>query len=309
MSATGNYHKPVLCDEVIDFFLDAPNAVFIDATLGDGGHTEQILKRISDSEVIGIDRDREAIKSASRRLIDFDNRTTFFRGRFGNIEEIVDNHGNPVVGGVLFDLGLRTGQIDDPKRGFSYIKEGPLDMRMDPDIEISAYDLVNGLPRGELTRTIATYGEQPAAGRIARSIDIARRKKPIETTLELAEIVRKSLYGATAADLSRVFQAFRIVVNDELEELSSGLEEALKVLIRGGILIAISYHSLEDRIVKKFIANEEKGCICPPDLPVCRCGHKPNLKRINKKPIRPSEGETVDNPKARSAKLRAARKI
>lgn len=309
MSAKNDYHQPVLSNEVIDFFLDAPTAVFIDATLGDGGHTEQILRRIPDSEVIGIDRDPQALKSASKRLVEYNDRTAFIRGCFGNIEQIIEKCGNPGVGGVLFDLGLRSGQIDLADRGFSYIADGPLDMRMDPEIKTSAYDIVNNASRGELAKLIASYGEQPGAGRIARAIDIARRKVPIETTIELAEIVRKALYGATAADLSRVFQAFRIAVNDELEELSRGLEGALELIIPGGILVAISYHSLEDRIVKRFIADQEKGCICPPDLPVCRCGHKPRLKRLNRKPIRPSEGETVDNPRARSAKLRAAKKL
>jgi 16S rRNA (cytosine1402-N4)-methyltransferase len=309
MSATNEFHKPVLIEEVIGLFFDAPIEFFIDATLGDGGHSHQILTRIPDSEIIGIDRDPKGLKNASERLVEFNDRMIYIRGKFGDIAKIVSDCGSPGIGGVLFDLGLRSEQIDDPVRGFSYIRDGALDMRMDPDLEKSAYDIVNEASRGELARIIAVYGEQPGAGRIARAIEIERRKKPIETTVELAEIVRKSLSGATAADLSRVFQAIRIVVNDELEEISRGLESALDVLIPGGILAVISYHSLEDRIVKRFFVSQEKACICPPDLPVCRCGNKPRIERITKKPITPSDGETVDNPRARSAKLRAARKL
>ncbi len=309
MPGKNSFHQPVLLDEAINLLSEAPLLVFVDATLGDGGHAEQILNRIPDSEVIGIDRDPSALRSSSERLVEYNDRIIYFRGSFGDIEKIVADSGNPGIGGVLFDLGVRSAQIDTAGRGFSYSKDGPLDMRMDPDAPETAYSFINNAERGELARTIATYGEQPGAGRIARAIDIERRKKPIESTIELAEIVRKAIYNATAADLSRVFQAIRIVVNGELEQLEKGLQGALEVLVPGGIVVAMSYHSLEDRIVKKFIVANEKGCICPPDLPVCRCGHRPRVERITKKPLTPSSGESVENPRSRSAKLRAFRKL
>jgi len=309
MPGRNEFHRPVLLDEALNLLSDAPLFFFVDATLGDGGHSEQILSRFPDSEVIGIDRDPSALKSASERLVEYNERIIYIRGSFGEIEKIVADCGNPGIGGVLFDLGVRSAQIDNAQRGFSYSKDGPLDMRMDPDTPDTAYSFINTASRGVLAKAIATYGEQPGAGRIARAIDIERRKKPIESTIELAEIVRKSIYNATAADLSRVFQAIRIVVNGELEQLEKGLQGALEVLVPGGIAVLMSYHSLEDRIVKKFIVANEKGCICPPDLPVCRCGHRPRVERITKKPLTPSAGEAVDNPRARSAKLRAFKKL
>lgn len=295
--------------EVIEFFLDAPIELFVDATLGDGGHAEAILHGIPDSEIVGIDRDPQALETVANRLVEFGDRMKIVRGRFGELAEIASRSELPPVGGVLFDLGVRSEQIDDPKRGFSYIRDGKPDMRMDPDTGISAFELVNEASRGELARIIAKYGEQPGAGRIARAIEIERRKKPIESTIQLAEIVRKAIHEATAADLSRVFQALRIEVNNELEELENGLQAALQILAPRGLLVVISYHSLEDRIVKQFIAEEVKGCICPPDLPVCRCGHRPRLEKVTKKPLIPSENEAKANPRARSAKMRVARKI
>ncbi len=309
MSPRSEAHCPVMRREVLEYFLDTPVQTFIDSTLGDGGHAEAILSKLPESFVFGIDRDPEAVEFANKRLIEYKDRVQIIRGRFGKLEEIAREENFPPVGGILFDLGLRSEQINNPGRGFSFSRDGKLDMRIDNSENRSALEIVNETPRGELTRIIATYGEQPGAGRIARAIDIKRREKPIESTLELAEIVRSAIYGATAADLARVFQAIRIVVNDELGELQRGLVGALSVVMPGGIIVVISYHSLEDRIVKNFFKSEEKGCICPPDLPVCRCGHRPRLKRLTRKPVIPTEKECAENPKARSAKLRAARKL
>ncbi|RKZ29505.1 16S rRNA (cytosine(1402)-N(4))-methyltransferase [bacterium] len=306
MSSPSETHRPVMSREVLGFLLDAPGEIFIDATLGDGGHARALLSERPDIVLYGIDRDIEAIEFAKERLCGFGHRIQFIHGRFG---EIAKKRDIPPAAGVLFDLGLSSRQVDNPERGFSFSRDARLDMRMDTSQKTTAYDIVNETSRGELTKIIATYGEQPGAGRIARAIDVYREKEPIETTLELAGIVRKAIHPATAADLARVFQSIRIVVNDELGELKRGLAGMLEVLMPGGIMVVISYHSLEDRIVKQFFVTEEKGCICDPDMPVCRCGHKPRLERLTKKPIVPSESEIKENPRARSAKLRAASKL
>lgn len=289
--------------------LGAPGDVFIDATLGDGGHAEALLQNRPEIVLYGIDRDPEAIAFSKNRLSEFGERVKFIQGRFGELREIAKREGISDVMGVLFDLGVSSRQIDTADRGFSFSRGGKLDMRMDPNLSTTAFDIVNSAPREELTRIMATYGEQPRAGRIARAIVVNRKERPIETTTELAEIVRSVIRGATNVDLARVFQAFRIVVNDELGELERGLEAATSILMPDGILVTISYHSLEDRMVKRFIAAEEKGCICPPDLPVCRCGRRPRLERLTKKPLTPGAEEISDNPRARSAKLRAAKRL
>ncbi len=302
-------HRPVMCREAVAFLLGAPGDVFIDATLGDGGHAEALLQNRPEIVLYGIDRDPEAIAFSKNRLSEFGERVKFIQGRFGELREIAKREGISDVMGVLFDLGVSSRQIDTADRGFSFSRGGKLDMRMDPNLSTTAFDIVNSAPREELTRIMATYGEQPRAGRIARAIVVNRKERPIETTTELAEIVRSVIRGATNVDLARVFQAFRIVVNDELGELERGLEAATSILMPDGILVTISYHSLEDRMVKRFIAAEEKGCICPPDLPVCRCGRRPRLERLTKKPLTPGAEEISDNPRARSAKLRAAKRL
>ncbi len=309
MYSPKSYHRPVLCREVVGLFRDVPVERIIDATLGDGGHSEAILEEYPDVVLFGIDRDSDALEIAGERLSRFGDRFLSMCGRFGEMERIVDEEGFGDSGGVLFDLGMSSRQIDDPQRGFSFGREGGIDMRMGGDVEVSAHEFINTADVDSLAATIRDFGEQRGAYRIAKAIVRHRGEGRIDTTTELARIVENAVPGCTNADLARVFQAIRIFVNDELEELKRGLEAALTILVPGGIMVVISYHSLEDRIVKRFMASEERGCICPPDLPVCRCGHFPRLKRPFKKPMTPSEDEIRANPRARSAKMRAAVKL
>ena len=301
-----NYHRPVMCREVIGLFRDLPVERMIDATLGDGGHSEALLDDNPNLVLLGIDRDPEALRLADERLSRFGDRFSSIRGRFGEMAELAAEGG---VGGVLFDLGVSSRQIDSPERGFSFGKEGRLDMRMSGANGVSAHDFVNSSSIDEIAAVIRNFGEQRGAYRIAKAIVRHRSEGAIETTTELAKIVEKAVPGCSNADLARVFQAIRIFINDELEELRRGLEAALELLVSGGVMVVISYHSLEDRIVKRFMAREEKGCICPPELPVCRCGHTPQLSRPFKKPLRASPEEIEENPRARSAKLRAAKRL
>jgi len=308
MSQVNEKHRPAMGRQIIEVFKSAPAGIIIDATLGDGGHAELLLNRL-DFVLYGIDCDPRAIETSKKRLSGYGDRVIIIHGRFGDLRAIIRDEAIPSPSGILFDLGLRSAHIDQPERGFSFSKEARLDMRMDPSQKLSAYTIVNRYEEKDIRNIISSFGEQKEATRIAGAIVKQRAKKPIETTQELANIVRAVVPICRNSDLARVFQAFRIAVNDEICQLKNGLEAALDNLLPDGMLVVISYHSLEDREVKRFMVREEKGCICPPDIPICRCGHSPRLRRLNKRPFTPDQAEIENNPRARSAKMRVAVKL
>ncbi len=297
-----------MCGEVVDFLGRVSGETIIDATLGDGGHAEALLEARQDIVLLGIDRDARAIERSRERLARFGERFVAVEGEFAGIGEIFSNLSLRPPCGILFDLGVSSRQIDDPDCGFSFGGEARLDMRMG-NAGRSAADFLNGADREAISQVLRDFGEVQSAWRIAGAIVERRTAGPLETAADLVAAVAKVENNYSNADLARVFQAIRIFVNDELEQLRYGIRAALELLIPDGVIVVISYHSLEDRIVKQFFAEEERGCICPPELPVCRCGHKPSLKRLVKKPLRPTEEEIGVNPRARSAKLRAAMKL
>lgn len=296
------YHIPVMVKEVLDCLRVASGGIYVDCTLGGGGHSNAILE--NGGSVIGIDRDADAIRFAGGRLSRFGDRFRAHRARFSQMLDIVGQDAG-AVDGVLMDLGVSSRMIDDPSRGFSYRADGPLRMTMD-ESGTSAFDIINTYDEHELARMFRTFGEERNALRIARAIVRAKKSGPIRTTVELADIIEKAAGGpAPQKTKSRIFQALRIYINDELGELERGLADSLKVLKPGGRLCVISYHSLEDRMVKRFMRDNAAPCVCPPGLP-CVCGLKPLLKVITRKPVTPSDAETAENPRARSALLRAA---
>ncbi|MDL2234540.1 16S rRNA (cytosine(1402)-N(4))-methyltransferase RsmH [Christensenellaceae bacterium OttesenSCG-928-L17] len=308
------YHAPIMVEEVLALLQVERGGVYVDGTLGGGGHAEAILRNLSeDAKLIGIDRDGEAIQEASERLKGYGSRFQAIRGNFFEIKRLLAGIGISRVDGILLDLGVSSHQLDAAERGFSYHQEAPLDMRMDKDAAVSAHDIVHGYTREELTRIIRDYGEERYAGRIAGAIVRAREAGEIQTTTALAEIIRK----ATPPDkrwegqhpARRTFQAIRIEVNGELAGLEQALRDAHSLLNPGGRLAVITFHSLEDRIVKQLFREFENPCICPPKSPVCVCGRKPSGKIRTKKPLTATEQEQMENPRARSAKLRAIEKI
>ena len=301
--------RPAMLAEVLDLARKAPTGGYIDATLGGGGHAEAILKDREDLVLYGIDCDPEALEFAEDRLRSYSDRIELFEGRFGNLEEITAAEGIPPASLILFDFGLSSRQIDEPSRGFTYQSEAPLDMRMNPGSSRKASDFLNSASAEEIGKVIGKYGEQPGAYRIGRRIASVRKEHPLRTTSDLVDCVRDVFPEAESSILARVFQAIRIEINDELSQIRSAIPAAIDLARPGGIIVAISYHSLEDRIVNRAFRKEEKGCICPPDLPVCRCGHRPRVERVYKKPQIPGESEIGENPRARSAKLRAAKKL
>lgn len=305
-------HDPVLADQVVDFFAPAlaGGGYFVDATLGRGGHARGILDAAPRASVIGVDRDSEAVAATRAELGAYGDRVRFVHDNFAQLEAVLERLGISEVRGVLFDLGVASPQLDSPDRGFSFRHEGPLDMRMDPTGLLTADDIVNRYDERELGRIIRRYGEERFATRIARAIVKGR---PIRSTDVLAEVVRSAIPAATRRTgghpARRTFQAIRIEVNDELAALEAALPAAVDALSPGGRLVAIAYHSLEDRIVKRFLANEERGCVCPPDFPVCRCGAQARVRVLTKRPVRPTESEVQENPRASAAKLRAAERV
>ena len=309
-----SFHTPVLAEEVLESLRCDRKGIYVDCTLGGGGHSEEILK-VTDpaSVVIGIDQDEEAIRVASERLKEFGAGFRVLKGNFRDIEGILERENIREIDGILFDLGVSGYQIDEQSRGFSFRKAGPLDMRMDIRKKTTAFDLINNLPQKELENVIRSFGEEKWAGRIARVIVKVRSEKNILTTTELAEIISniipKSNWPGKIHPATKTFQALRIKVNEELEILTPALTSAISKLSSGGRICVISYHSLEDRIVKEVFNKKAKGCICPPRFPECRCNVRPVLKIINKKPVRASESEIAQNPRARSAKLRAGERI
>ncbi len=301
-------HRPVMAAQVVAFLVTGPGD-YVDATVGLGGHAERILEAAGpESRLLGLDLDPRALEVAARRLSRFGPRVRLVRANFADVAEVAHRAGFVPARGVLFDLGVGSHQLEDPAAGFSFQLSGPLDMRYDPDAPITAADLVNRLPEAELAELIRRYGEEPRARRIARAIVQAR---PIKTTDELARVVARAVGTARGRThpATRTFMALRIAVNRELENLARGLEGAVRVLGRGGRVVVISFHSLEDRLVKEFFRRESRDCICPPGIPVCVCGHRAVLRALTRRPVTPDEAEIKLNPRARSAKLRAAEKI
>ncbi len=309
-------HLPVLVDEVIEMLAPAPGSLHIDATLGGGGHTERILEAASPGgRLLGLDADPAAIARVEARLRGrFGDRLVLRQANFRELAEVAPAAGFGAVDGCLFDLGLSSFQLADRERGFGFRAGGPLDMRFDPSRGVPAAELLASLDAAELTALFRRYGEEPKAPRIARAIVDARRVAPIATAEELAALVervvppnprsRRRTHPAT-----RIFQALRIAVNEELDALVAGLAAALDLLRPGGRLVVLSYHSLEDRIVKRFFQAERRGCVCPPQLPVCVCGRNPRLRLVTNPSLTPTATEIAANPRARSARLRAAERI
>lgn len=303
-------HVSVLLYEAVDGLNIRPDGIYIDGTAGGGGHSAEILSRLTSGRLYSIDQDPDAIATVTERFKD-DDRSTILQGNFGDMKALLNDVGVYAADGVLLDIGVSSHQLDDGSRGFSYHEDAPLDMRMSQSGETAA-DLVNTLDVGELSRIISLYGEEKYAFSIAKGIVRAREIKPIETTLELAEIVKENVPQKVRRDghpARKTFQALRIAVNHELDVLESGLQGAFELLSQGGRLSVITFHSLEDRIVKQFMRDKAQGCTCPKDFPVCVCGNKPKVKIITRKPILPSDEELERNPRARSAKLRVCEKL
>ena len=306
-------HRPVLLEECVEALNIRPDGVYLDGTLGRGGHSEQIVKRLASGRLICVDRDQAALDAARERLAPWVDRVTLIHSNFDRVDEILDELSLPGVDGMLFDLGVSSPQLDDGTRGFSYMADAPLEMRMDRDEGLTAASVVNTWPQEELKRILSQYGEERYAPQIAGAIVRSRADKPIATTLELVGVVKSAMPGKALREkqhpAKRTFQAIRIAVNDELACVERMLQRAVPRLNRGGRLAVITFHSLEDRIVKTGLAGFARGCTCPPDFPICVCGKTPQVRLVNKKPILPGEQEIEENPRARSAKLRVAEKL
>lgn len=297
----------------IDALNIRPDGIYVDGTLGRAGHSREIAKRLTTGRLICIDRDQAALDAAPQRLEGLMDRVTLVHGNFGDLTDILDELGVDKVDGMLFDLGVSSPQLDDAARGFSYMQDAPLDMRMDQSSALTAREVVNQWPEAELKRILWSYGEERYAPAIARTIVQRRADRPIETTLELVDVIKGAMPAAALREkqhpAKRSFQAIRIAVNDELGAVERMVGEAVPRLNAGGRLAIISFHSLEDRIVKVGMAEFAKGCTCPPDFPVCVCGKKPQIRLTPRKPIVADEEELKINPRARSAKLRVAEKL
>lgn len=309
-------HAPVLLAEVIEFLRPAPGMRFLDGTLGLGGHTEGLMEASGGrAEVLGLDRDEQALNLARERLDRFGDQVRYALTRFSRFEGALAELGWDALDGALVDVGVSSLQLDDPGRGFSFLKDGPLDMRMGrADGRAPAGSIVNSASYERLAKIIGRFGEEPQGGRIARAIIEARTKKPIETTLELAAIVERAYPPKLRAKArnhpaTRTFQALRMEVNGELDELQEYLTRILPFLKPGARLAVISFHSLEDRIVKRVFQREATGCLCPKEVPVCVCGHVPQLRILTRKPVTAQDAERDANPRARSAKLRVAERL
>ena len=303
-------HTPVMVGEVLTALRVRPDGRYIDCTVGGGGHAEALVSAVEPRpRLLGIDLDAEALALAGRRLAAHRKRVTLIRGSFTDLERLAGEHGFAPTDGVLFDLGLSSLQLQKAERGFSFSRAGPLDMRFDATQELTAHRMVNEYAERQLAEIIFRFGEERKSRRLARAIVRAR---PLESTIELANTIvraagrphRSSIHPAT-----RTFQAIRIAVNGELDNLRSGLEQAVRVMDTGGRLAVISYHSLEDRLVKGFLQREGSSCICPPGTPECTCGHRPSVRMITRRVIRPSQDEVRANPSSRSARLRVAERL
>ncbi len=307
------FHISVLLQECLDGLNIRPDGIYVDGTLGGAGHSSQIAKRLTTGRLIGIDRDPVALKAAGERLSDYSDRVTLVHSNFCRMAEVVRELGLPGVDGILLDLGVSSPQLDEVSRGFSYMADAPLDMRMNGKDALTAREVVNTWPQEELRRILWNYGEERYAPQIAAAICRRREEKPIETTLELVDVIRSAMPAAALREkqhpAKRTFQAIRIAVNDELGSVEKAMEAAIPLLNPGGRLAVITFHSLEDRIVKLAMAEAAKGCTCPPQFPVCVCGKKPIVKLISRKPIVATPEELEANPRSRSAKLRVCEKL
>ena len=302
-------HIPVLFHEIMDIMAPQPGEVFVDCTLGGGGHSRGFLERMGDDgRLIGIDQDTNALQAAGANLAEFGDRVTYVHSNYNNLDEILNTYAPDGVDGILFDIGVSSHQLDEKDRGFSYMQDAPLDMRMNQSQNFSAWDVVNTYSEEELHRIIKEYGEERWARRIAQFIVKERENGPIETTGELVDIIKKAVPKGARKDgphpAKRTFQAIRIEVNGELDVLQQAIDDVSERLNEGGRLCIITFHSLEDRIVKEAFRKQENPCICPPQFPVCVCGKKPLGRVVTRKPIAPSKEELEVNPRSRSAKLR-----
>ena len=307
------HHISVLLNECLDGLDIRPDGIYVDGTLGGAGHSSQIASRLTTGRLIGIDRDPIALKAAGERLAQFGDRVTLVHSNFCRISQVLDELNIDAVDGVLLDLGVSSPQLDDGQRGFSYMVDAPLDMRMNNGDVLTAETVVNTWSYEQLRRILFDYGEERYAPQIAAAICRKREEKPIHTTLELVDVIRSAMPAAALREkqhpAKRSFQAVRIAVNDELGAVREVMDAAIPRLKPGGRLAIITFHSLEDRIVKNAMAEAAKGCTCPPSFPVCICGNKPKVKLVNRKPITASEEELTANPRSRSAKLRVCEKL
>ena len=306
-------HRPVLLWECIEGLNIKPDGIYVDGTLGRGGHSEEIAKRLTTGKLISIDQDQQAIDEAGARLAPYGDKVILVKDNFRNTAAILERLGYDGVDGMLFDLGVSSPQLDDAERGFSYMNDAPLDMRMDRSAAVTAYDVVNYWSEFDLKRILRDYGEERCAGRIASKIVRVREDKPIETTLELVDVIRSAMPAAALREkqhpAKRSFQAIRIAVNDELGAVEDMIRTVPYKLNPGGRLCVISFHSLEDRLIKNGISVLEKGCTCPREAPICTCGFKQVLRNVYRKPVVSGEEELEENPRARSAKLRVAERV
>ncbi len=314
-------HIPVLLKEAIHFLNPQPNQNFIDCTIGGAGHAVEILKRTGpEGKLLGLEVDPDTLHTAKARLASLKQRATLVLENFKNLSTVIAQQSFPKVHGILFDLGMSSMTLEHSGRGFSFLRDEPLDMRLDPKQDLTASQIVNSYSEDELAEIFRKYGEEPQAWKIAQEIVAWRKLAPIKTSQDLARLIQKIKKSKTQPKAheatrqqkhpaTRVFQALRIAVNDELSNLEKALPQALTALAAGGRIVVISFHSLEDRIVKNFFRREARGCLCPPGLPECRCQHQKQINLLTKKPVRPSALEIKNNPRARSALLRAAQRI
>ena len=307
------HHVSVLLEECIEALNIKPDGIYVDGTLGGAGHSSRIAAKLTTGRLIGIDRDPVALEAAGERLKPFADRVTLVHSNFDEMDTVLKDLGISGVDGILMDLGVSSPQLDDGKRGFSYMADAPLDMRMNSEDTLDARQIVNGWSYEELKRILYDYGEERYAPRIAAAICKHREEAPIETTLELVDIIRGAMPAVALREkqhpAKRSFQAIRIAVNDELGSVRRLMDDAIDCLNPGGRLAVITFHSLEDRIVKTAMQAAAKGCTCPPEFPVCVCGKKPQVRILTRKPILPDEKELAENPRSRSAKLRVAEKL
>ena len=306
-------HVPVLREAVVRLLDPQPGKVYVDGTVGLGGHTEALFEAAPDITVVGIDLDAEALAIAGKRLALYGSRVHLAHGNFRDIADHLPRSASQGIAGLLLDLGLSSLQVDSASRGFSFRLDGPLDMRMDPSQGLTAADWVNTASEEALTDVLRRFGEERFAARIARSVVASRAENPLKTTRAFAEIIRRAIprrfHRRQIDPATRSFQAVRIAVNRELDNLRAGLKVGFEIVEPGGVIVVISFHSLEDRIVKEFFRTKALSCVCPPDFPVCVCDKRVEANILTRKPIRASLAEIADNPRARSAKLRAARKV
>ena len=307
------HHISVLLEECLEGLNIKPEGIYVDGTLGGAGHSSHIVQRLTTGRLIGIDRDPVALEASGKRLEPYKDRVTLVHSNFCEMKQVMEDLGITGVDGILLDLGVSSPQLDDGERGFSYMTDAPLDMRMNSQDKLSAYEVVNTWSQEELKRILFEYGEERYAPRIASAICRRREEKSIETTLELVDVIRSAMPPQALREkqhpAKRSFQAIRIAVNDELGSVEKAMRDAIPLLNPGGRLAVITFHSLEDRIVKNAMAEAAKGCTCPPNFPVCVCGKKPIVKLISRKPIVATEEELEVNPRSRSAKLRVCEKL